>query len=131
MPNAFAMRATAQPMRPRPMTPSTRPFRPRPSSSVGVQPFHRPVLIYESASATRLLTASRSAMAHSAVGSVTTPGVFVARMPRLVISSRSRLLKPTPQLATSLRRGAASRKPASISSPTIAMRTSAPRTARR
>ena len=92
MENPAARLAVAVPMRPAPTMPSVAPVTSLPSISRGPHPVKRPSRTYRSPSATRLAAANMRAQATSAVVSVSTSGVLVTGMPRLVQASTSMLL---------------------------------------
>ena len=91
MPNPRLRRAIAAPMRPSPTMPSVAPCTSWPVKPISSQVFHRPDRVNLSPSTTRRAVAMRIAHAMSAVVSVSTPGVFVTRMPRRVAAGTSML----------------------------------------
>ena len=80
--------------------PSVAPRSCRPSSWRGAQPVQRSARTKRSPAPSWRAVARISAQARSAVASVNTPGVLVARMLRCVQAARSMLSKPTAKLAT-------------------------------
>src|ERR1039457_1903035 len=105
MSNPFARRATARPIRPKPMMPSVAPAISAPSNCNGCQPVHLLARTNRSPSPIRRATFISKAKAMSAVASVKTPGVFVTGIFRAVAVATSMLLKPTPKFATTFRPG--------------------------
>jgi hypothetical protein len=95
-PNASARRAVARPMRPGPTTAKRLPASPSPSMNSTPKPHGRWARRNRSPSTMRRSSASVSAIANSAVVSVSTSGVFAITMPRRRAASRSMLSTPTP-----------------------------------
>src|SRR5438094_63021 len=95
----WARLATARPMRPMPISPSTLPLSLVPSMWVGRHPVQAPVRTWRSPSPARRATISMSMIASSAVSSVSTSGVFVTTSPRACAALTSMWLNPTPKLA--------------------------------
>ncbi len=82
MPNALARAATAWPIRPKPTTARRAPRSSRPSQPRGSHVCQSPSRTARSASGSRRAAASSSAIARSAVASVSTSGVTPTGMPR-------------------------------------------------
>ena len=102
------------------------PCRRAPSIEVGLQPDHLPPRTSRSPSPIRRAVASTSAMAMSAVSSVSTPGVLVTVMPRWRAVSRSIWSTPVPNDAISFSFGpACASRRLSIRSVTVGTSTSA------
>src|ERR1035437_2464936 len=85
------------------MMPRVAPVISAPSNCSGCQPVHRCSRTSRSPSPRRRATASISVKAMSAVVSVSTPGVFVTGIFRVVAAATSMLLKPTPKFATTFK----------------------------
>jgi hypothetical protein len=96
-----AIRATAMPIRPRPITPSTLLLSWLPMYFLRSQ---APDLRLLQACTTLRLMASIKAIVCSAALSVLPPGVFITRMPLRVAAGTSMLSMPTPARATPLSR---------------------------
>ncbi len=91
MPKAAARRAVARPIAPGPTMPSVFPRRPVPRSAVKFHCHGSPVRTRRSAAPRPRVVISTSAIAMSAVASVSTPGVFVTTTPRSVQAGTSML----------------------------------------
>ncbi len=102
IPKARARSARATPIAPIPTMPSRRPCKPVPSIMNMPHCQGVPALISRSPSPSRRVTMSTSAIARSAVASVSTPGVLVTVTPRARQAGTSMLLYPTATLATIL-----------------------------
>ena len=92
-----ARRATSDPMRPSPSTPSTLPKSSTPCSRLFSQ---RPALSAASAAGTRRASARTSASVCSATAVVLPPGVFITTTPRSVAASTSIVSTPAPARPT-------------------------------